>query len=147
MPPFGVFFLVCSLQFSIAIASGMEFIEDIRLVHRDLATRNVVLVDRARAGCLDCKITDFGLGRDVGDDGAKACPNFIPNARLCDFFCHGRKRGCAARALCVCIRAAVVRAGLEREAALACVRMPLVPAQPPTLMVLNILIQCTVPVA
>ena len=56
------------LQFAKQIALGMEFIEDVNLVHRDLAARNIVLVDGIDCE-FECKITDFGLGRDVADDG------------------------------------------------------------------------------
>ena len=47
----------------------MEFIEDIGLVHRDLAARNVVLVEKPHTDILECKVTDFGLARDGGDEG------------------------------------------------------------------------------
>ena len=46
------------------IASGMAHLSSCRLVHRDLATRNVLL-----ASGMTCKVADFGLSRRTGDDG------------------------------------------------------------------------------
>lgn len=42
------------------IANGMEFLSSQKIVHRDLAARNVLVGDGEI-----CKITDFGLARDV----------------------------------------------------------------------------------
>ena len=48
------------LQFAVDIASGMEGIASLQLLHRDLATRNILLDDN-----LTCKIADFGFAKDV----------------------------------------------------------------------------------
>ncbi|XP_022804496.1 uncharacterized protein LOC111341760 isoform X2 [Stylophora pistillata] len=48
-------------KFASDIARGMEFISAHQLIHRDLAARNVLV----GAG-LHCKITDFGMARDLG---------------------------------------------------------------------------------
>ena len=47
------------------IAAGMAFIAANKMVHRDLAARNVLLSDM-----MECKITDFGLARNIYQDGA-----------------------------------------------------------------------------
>ncbi|CAH3028068.1 unnamed protein product [Porites evermanni] len=48
-------------EFATDIARGMEYIASHQLIHRDLAARNVLLGDKLR-----CKITDFGMARDLG---------------------------------------------------------------------------------
>ena len=51
-----------AVTFAAEIASGMRYIAAKKMVHRDLAARNVLL---SKVGV--CKITDFGLARDVYD--------------------------------------------------------------------------------
>nr|XP_058955524.1 uncharacterized protein LOC131782811 isoform X1 [Pocillopora verrucosa] len=48
-------------KFASDIARGMEFISAHQLIHRDLAARNVLVGEGLR-----CKITDFGMARDLG---------------------------------------------------------------------------------
>jgi len=48
------------LKFCVDIARGMEGIADLQLLHRDLATRNILLDAN-----LNCKVADFGFAKDV----------------------------------------------------------------------------------
>ena len=49
-----------AVRFALEVARGMDYIASLKMVHRDLAARNVLLSAK-----LECKITDFGLARDV----------------------------------------------------------------------------------
>ncbi|XP_040293290.1 tyrosine-protein kinase Srms [Bufo bufo] len=51
------------LQMICQVADGMEYLEKKQVVHRDLATRNVLVGEN-----LICKIADFGLARLLKDD-------------------------------------------------------------------------------
>lgn len=49
-----------TLSYGLHIATGLEYLESILLIHRDLATRNVIMND---VGV--CKIADFGLSKRI----------------------------------------------------------------------------------
>lgn len=53
------------LSFAWQISKGMAYLTEIKLVHRDLAARNVLLAEGKV-----CKVSDFGLTRDVYEDDA-----------------------------------------------------------------------------
>ncbi|XP_067936679.1 uncharacterized protein [Watersipora subatra] len=53
----GVFY-----SWTVEAAEGVQFLHSKKIVHRDLACRNILLDET-----LSCKIADFGLARDIGD--------------------------------------------------------------------------------
>ncbi|XP_038064961.1 tyrosine kinase receptor Cad96Ca-like [Patiria miniata] len=50
------------MKFANDVADGMAFISSQRCIHRDLAARNVLVAED-----MTCKVSDFGLARDVMD--------------------------------------------------------------------------------
>ena len=63
---------------------------EFQFVHRDLAARNVLLADK-----MVCKVSDFGLTRDVYIDDAywkkssgRGNKSFSIKITHCNFFCH-----------------------------------------------------------
>ncbi|XP_038064972.1 tyrosine kinase receptor Cad96Ca-like, partial [Patiria miniata] len=50
------------MKFAKDVADGMAFISSQRCIHRDLAARNVLVAED-----MTCKVSDFGLARDVMD--------------------------------------------------------------------------------
>ncbi|CAL1260972.1 unnamed protein product [Larinioides sclopetarius] len=63
------------LSFAWQIAKGMSYLSDMKLVHRDLATRNILLAKHRVV-----KISDFGLSRDIyeGDAYLKRTKGRVP---------------------------------------------------------------------
>lgn len=52
------------LEFALMIADGMHHLSSQKVVHRDLACRNILVSRR-----LDCKISDLGLARELDKNG------------------------------------------------------------------------------
>ncbi|CAH3161370.1 unnamed protein product [Pocillopora meandrina] len=51
------------IKFAWQIADGMSYLSSIPVIHRDLAARNVLVGEKET-----CKVTDFGMARDVQED-------------------------------------------------------------------------------
>nr|BAG55504.1 protein tyrosine kinase [Monosiga ovata] len=51
------------IRMAIDIASGLAYLESKNFVHRDVAARNILINEERR-----CKISDFGLSRDLEDE-------------------------------------------------------------------------------
>lgn len=70
------------LSFAWQICRGMTYLTEIKLVHRDLAARNVLLAEGKV-----CKVSDFGLTRDVYEDDAylKRSKDRVP-VKVWEFF-------------------------------------------------------------
>ncbi|XP_068685558.1 fibroblast growth factor receptor 3-like isoform X2 [Montipora foliosa] len=51
------------MKFAWQIADGMKYLSSRSIIHRDLAARNVLVGERET-----CKVTDFGMARDVQQD-------------------------------------------------------------------------------
>jgi len=63
------------IKFSYHIAKGMEYVASKGIIHRDLASRNI-LVSKDKI----CKVADFGFARRIGDDCAyeRSTANPVP---------------------------------------------------------------------
>lgn len=62
-------------RFSKAVASGMQFLHDLKIIHRDLAARNILV--SGDIGAYKVKISDFGLSRKT-EHYYKAESRFVP---------------------------------------------------------------------
>ena len=56
------------LKFSEQIAEGMVYLQDAKILHRDLALRNILLAKDATTNAFHIKISDFGLSRVLHED-------------------------------------------------------------------------------
>ena len=55
-------------RLALDIAKGVAFLHQHNIVHRDLASRNILLDERESDGALFAKISDFGMSRVLGED-------------------------------------------------------------------------------
>ena len=50
---------------AVDVSRGMDYLSGMGYIHRDLATRNILVNES-----LVCKVADFGLSREATDDNA-----------------------------------------------------------------------------
>uniref|UniRef100_A0A1I8HGN6 Protein kinase domain-containing protein n=1 Tax=Macrostomum lignano TaxID=282301 RepID=A0A1I8HGN6_9PLAT len=55
------------LHFSRDVARALQFMADIKIVHRDIAARNILVANSDEKGKIVAKVSDFGLTRNVSD--------------------------------------------------------------------------------
>jgi serine/threonine protein kinase len=60
------------MQFAAEIACGMDHLNAEKFIHRDLASRNVLLASGKSHTGLVCKVADFGLSRGTSNDAENA---------------------------------------------------------------------------
>lgn len=72
------------IQLATQIVASMVFLRSVRLVHADLACRNLLLCgDEDRPGELVTKVTDFGLAIHLEDDADSVCRKQPQATRWC----------------------------------------------------------------
>jgi serine/threonine protein kinase len=79
------------LNYMYQVSDGMQYLHTKNIIHRDLALRNILVMSESI-----CKISDFGLSREVQADGYYQVNPFLDRQmtdrsfRLgCIAFCHG----------------------------------------------------------
>ncbi|KAL9958180.1 hypothetical protein ACROYT_G035157 [Oculina patagonica] len=61
------------IKFSWQVADGMRYLSSRNIIHRDLAARNVLVGERET-----CKVTDFGMARDVNQENIYEKKSEVP---------------------------------------------------------------------